>query len=85
MNDNIYTLRDLQGGTFGEKRILKGEKEVFETFQEWAENDEMEDPTLKNWSFGELIAVWGIEILKLDWETLAFKELTDEELLIKNQ
>lgn len=84
MEDNIYVLSDLQGGGFGENRILTGEKEVFETFQEWADSDEMEDPTLKGYTFKDLIDHWEIEILKLDWNTLAFKALTNDELMITN-
>jgi hypothetical protein len=76
---NYYILVDEQGGRFGGGRILEGEKEVFEQFQEWAESDEMEN--FEDYTFADLIEVWTINIKKYNGKD--FIDLTTEELNTK--
>lgn len=80
---NYYILVDGQGGTFGGGRILEGEQEVFEQFMEWAEADNMADPTLKSCTFADLIEIWTIDIKKYNGSD--FVELTDNEINITNK
>jgi hypothetical protein len=80
---NYYILVDGQGGTFGGYRILEGEQEVFEQFKEWADSDGMEDPTLKNYTFADLIEIWAIDIKK--YNGAEFVELTDREINTTNK
>jgi len=81
-NKKYYILADKQGGNFGGGRILEGEKEVFEQFGEWAEADNMEDPTLKGYKFSDLIEIWEIDILYYDGHD--FRHLIESELDITN-
>jgi hypothetical protein len=80
LNDDIdyYILVDGQGLDFGGGRIFEGKAEVFEQFQEWADSDEYEDPTLKDWTLGQLIENWAIDIKK--YNGADFRELSDTEL-----
>ncbi len=77
-NKDYYILVDLQGGTFGGGRIFESKTEVFEQFSEWAEADEMEDTTLKGYTFSDLMEVWEIDILKYDGKD--FRNLLESEV-----
>ena len=72
---NYYILVDMQGGTFGGGRILEGEEEVFEQFEDWADAD---DRDITGYTFGDLIDTWEINIKK--YRGTDFDELLGEEL-----
>jgi len=76
--EDYYILVDRQGGTFGGGRILESNEEVLEQFRGWAEADEMENHTLKGYSFGDLIEIWTINIMKYDG--VEFRDLMEHEL-----
>lgn len=57
-----FILIDGQGGSFGEGRIFEGIQELVEQFQDWADMDGYEDPTLKGWSLLECIAHWTMTL-----------------------
>ena len=74
---NYYLLVDNQGGSFGGGRILEGELEVFEQFEEWADSDERD---IEGCSFGDLMSIWEIDILK--YNGVVFEELCRRSLEI---
>jgi hypothetical protein len=74
-NKDYYILVDQQGADFGGGRILEGKSEVVEQFQSWADSDERK---ISNYTFADLIDVWGIDILKYDGQT--FRQLIESEL-----
>ena len=80
---DYYILVDRDGGHFGGYRIFESSEEVFEQFREWADADNMEDPSLKGWAFSDLIEVWDIDIKR--YTGSEFFELTDSELDYKSE
>jgi hypothetical protein len=73
-----FILIDGESGSFGGGRICEGKEEVVEQFNEWADSDEI-DTT--DFTFGDFIEVWNIEIKKYNGKE--FIELTDTELNYK--
>lgn len=63
-NKDYYILIDGQGGWFGCNRIFEGLEEVMEQFRLWADNDEYEDATLKDWTLGDCLDNWTMIIKK---------------------
>ena len=78
---DYYILVDGQGDTFGGGMILESKEEVFEVFKRWADNDNFEDPTLRNYTFADLIEIWTIDIKKYNGKD--FVELTENEINTK--
>lgn len=74
----LFILEDLQGMTFGGGRIFEGLKELKEQFQEYAEMDGYDDPTLKEWPIGECLENWGFNLWKYDGTR--FRKIEDEAL-----
>lgn len=66
---------------WNEDCIFEGKEDVFDTFQTYADTDDYEDPTLKDWTFAECMDNWNMEIQK--WTGQGFRELTLEELNYK--
>lgn len=57
-----FILVDGQGGTFAGGCIYEGIEEVAGAFQEWANGDGYEDPTLKGWTIGDCLSNWIFEL-----------------------
>lgn len=65
-NKEYYILSDLEGGTFGGGRIFEGIEELIDFFQNWADHEDFEDPTLSGYTLAELMDIWNIDILIYD-------------------
>jgi hypothetical protein len=59
---NYFILIDGQGGNFAGQCIYESIGEVVEAFQGWAECDRYEDPKLINWTIGECLANWTLDL-----------------------
>ena len=65
-NKEYYILIDEQGGNFGGGLIYESLEEVMDKFRDWADSDEYEDATLKDWTLGDCIENWTMGIKKYD-------------------
>jgi len=61
-NKDYFILIDGQGGSFAGNCIYEGINEVVEAFQGWAECDGYEDPKLINWTIGECLPHWTLDL-----------------------
>ena len=57
-----FILIDGEGYSFGGGRIFEGIEEVAEQFQDWANADDFEDPTLNGWPISECLETWDMDI-----------------------
>ena len=74
---DYFILIDEQGGSFGSGRIFEGLEELAQQFRDWADADDYEDPTLKDWTIGECLANWVFELKRYngqDFKTVEYIE-----------
>jgi hypothetical protein len=79
-NEDYFMLKDLEGRNFASHMIIKGVSKVFDIFEYWAENDDMD---ISNYRLADLAETWNVEILK--YRGANFEKLTKEELTITNK
>jgi hypothetical protein len=63
---DLFILIDGENAGWAGNCIFEGINEVVTAFQGWAECDEYEDPKLINWTIGECLAHWNLD---LKWYT----------------
>lgn len=76
-----FILSDNQGGYGGGGRIFEGIEELIETFQEWADIDNYEDPKLKDWTICQCIENWGMDLK--EYSGIDFVDAKDDILTYK--
>ena len=55
---DYFILIDGQGRNFCSGVLFESIEELAQKFRDWADADEYEDPTLKDWTIGECLANW---------------------------
>jgi len=59
---DYFILIDEQGACFASGCVFESIEEVAEKFKDWADSDEYEDPTLKDWTIGDCLAQWSFTL-----------------------